>query len=64
MQDLKGNVVEHRDIDQIRKLVSEALCKFSNREEEYFLNATIPQKYEAKANAERLAQLIKDVAKK
>jgi hypothetical protein len=64
MKDLKGDVVGHNEVDQIRKLLSEAVCKFSKQEDEYFLNAAIPGKYAAKINAERLAQLIKDVVKK
>ena len=57
-------MVEHSDVDNIRKLISQAVWKFSMQDDEYFLNSSIPQKYEAKGNAERLAQLIKDVVKK
>jgi hypothetical protein len=62
MKDLKGDVLEHKNVAEIKDVIKKAICKFGEGDKDYFLNPSIPQKYEAKYNADRLAQLIKDVA--
>ena len=64
MQDLKGDVLEHKDVSAIKDSIRESLSKFYEGDENYFLNSSIPQKYEAKYNADRLNQLIKDAIDK
>jgi len=61
MKDLKGDVLEHKDVTEIKDAIKKAICKFGDGDSDYFLNPSIPQKYEAKYNSDRLAQLIKDV---
>ena len=61
MKDLKGDVLEHKNVAEIKEVIGKAICKFYEEDNDYFLNPSIPQKYEAKYNADRLAQLIKDV---
>jgi len=61
MKDLKGDVLEHKNVKEIKEVIRQAICKFSEGDSDYFFNRLIPEKYEAKYNAGRLAQLIKDV---
>ena len=61
MKDLKGDVLNHKDVAEIKEVIRKAICKFSEGDSDYFLNRSIPDKYEARYNAGRLAQLIKDV---
>ena len=44
MHDLKGDVVEHSDVDNIRKLISQAVWKFSMQDDEYFFEFFNPSK--------------------
>lgn len=61
MQDLKGDVIGHREVTKIKNAIHKAICKFCEGDDVYFFSSSIPEKYEAKYNAGRLAQLIKDV---
>jgi hypothetical protein len=61
MKDLKGDVLGHKNVNEIKDVIKKTVCKFGDGDSDYFLNPSIPQKYEAKYNADRLAQLIKDV---
>ena len=60
MKDLKGDVLEHKNVAEIKEVIRQSICKFSEGDSNYFFNPSIPEKYEAKYNAGRLAQLIKD----
>lgn len=62
MKDLKGDVRNHKDVAEIKEVIRQAICRFSEGDTDYFFNRSIPEKYEARYNAGRLAQLIKDVA--
>jgi hypothetical protein len=60
MQDLKGDVCSHNEIDGIKKAIMKAFEAFKNGDIDYLVNDEPPQKYEASFNAERLYnQIIK-----
>jgi hypothetical protein len=54
MNDLKGDVCDHNDIDAIKKAIANALNAFENSDTDYLANGRPPEKYEAFYNAERL----------
>jgi hypothetical protein len=61
MQDLKGEVLAHKDTAGIKEALRNAIHEYATRNQTYFQSGAVPEKYEAKYNANRLAQLLKSV---
>lgn len=61
MQDLKGDVFGHANKEQIMEAIEQAIAEFEKGNDAYFQSEKVPEKYEAKYNAGRLAELIKKI---
>jgi hypothetical protein len=62
MKDLKGDICVHQDTAGIRQKIQLALEAFTSNHTDYLVNSYLPEKYEARYNAERLFHLIQQLA--
>lgn len=58
MRDLKGDVCGHREKEKIKQSIQRAISAFQHHENDFLLNDTAPEKYEASYNAGRLYEAI------
>lgn len=61
MKDLKGETFSYEDPDKLASAITEAYCQWQNFNENYFFSRNLPEQYDSKYNARRLAHLMKEL---
>ena len=61
MADLKGDVLDHSETEKIKECIINALNALESNESDFFKSSSIPEKYEAGYNADRLVHLFKSL---